>query len=324
MKPYLSLFLLLFVCTASLFSQVARRPSIMVVPSDQYCISRGYSTTFVSEGVEQTIPDYRQAMQNDPQLRLVITKMGGIMADRGFPLKDLEQELRNLERQSAELEMLASTETGAGIAESPIDRLKRVAQADIILDLDFTVSTRGSQNWISFNLRGIDAYTSMMIAGAAGTGEPSSAAPLDLLLEEAVLSYMDEFNGRLMNHFQNMFDQGRQVSIMVRVWDSAFFDLYEVFHHDGYDMELIDIIEYWIEDNTVEGRYSLATGSNNFLRFEQVRIPLFTTDPRGRERAMDTRRFVSNLASYLRQNFNIESHIHQRGLGEAWLIIGER
>ncbi len=296
----------------------------MVVPSEQYCISRGYSTTFVNEGVEQTIPDYRRAMQSDPDLRLVITKMGGIMADRGFPLKDLEQELRNLERQSAELEMLTSTETGSGIAESPIDRLKRVAQADIILDLDFTINTRGPQRWITFNLRGLDAYTATMVAGAAGSGQPSTSAPPDLLLEEAVLSYMDEFNGRLMSHFEDMFRIGRQVTIRVQVWDSAFFDLYEMFHYDGYDMELIDIIEYWIEDHTVEGRYTLADGSNNFLRFDQVRIPLFTVDPRGRERAMDTRRFVSNLASYLRQNFNIDSHIHQRGLGEAWLIIGER
>ncbi len=324
MKRILPFLILTFIIVSIAFGQTARRPTIMVVPSEQYCISRGYSTTFVNEGVEQTIPDYRRAMQSDPDLRLVITKMGGIMADRGFPLKDLEQELRNLERQSAELEMLASTETGSGIAESPIDRLKRVAQADIILDLDFTINTRGPQRWITFNLRGLDAYTATMVAGAAGSGQPSTSAPPDLLLEEAVLSYMDEFNGRLMTHFEDMFRIGRQVTIRVQVWDSAFFDLYEMFYYDGYDMELIDIIEYWIEDNTVEGRYSLADGSNNFLRFDQVRIPLFTVDPRGRERAMDTRRFVSGLASYLRQNFNIDSHIHQRGLGEAWLIIGER
>jgi len=323
-KRILPFLILTFILVSIASGQTARRPTIMVVPSEQYCISRGYSTTFVNEGVEQTIPDYRRAMQSDPDLRLVITKMGGIMADRGFPLKDLEQELRNLERQSAELEMLSSGETGAGIAESPIDRLKRVAQADIILDLDFTINERGPQNWITFNLRGLDAYTANMIAGAAGSGQPSTSAPPDLLLEEAVLSYMDEFNGRLMTHFEDMFRIGRQVSIRVQVWDSAFFDLYDFFNYDGYDMELLDIIEYWIEDNTVEGRYSLTDGSNNFLRFDQVRIPLFTVDPRGRERAMDTRRFVSSLASYLRQNFNIDSHIHQRGLGEAWLILGER
>ena len=41
-------------------------------------------------------------LQNDAEVRLVITKMGEIMADRGFPLKDLEMELKNLEREAAE------------------------------------------------------------------------------------------------------------------------------------------------------------------------------------------------------------------------------
>ncbi len=62
------------------------KPTIMVVPSDAYCISKGYVTTF--EGT--SIPDYKKALQTDRDLRLVITKMGGMMSDRGFPLKDLE------------------------------------------------------------------------------------------------------------------------------------------------------------------------------------------------------------------------------------------
>ena len=68
----------------------------MVFPSDQYCISRGYSIIFNNHGLSQTLPDYKKALQTDPDLRLVITKMGQIMADRGFPLKDLEQELKNI------------------------------------------------------------------------------------------------------------------------------------------------------------------------------------------------------------------------------------
>ncbi len=323
-KKNILIALLIAFSIQSVLAQRARKPTIMVVPSERYCIDQGFSQTFDNQGLEQTIPDYRKAMQNDAQLRLVITKMSGIMADRGFPLKDMEQELRNLQAQDAEMEMLMSRESGSMVAESPIDRLKRVAKADIILDLDFTINERGPQNWITFNLRGLDAYTSKIIASAAGTGNPSTAAPADLLLEEAVLSHMDEFNNRLSSHFEDMFDMGREVSVTVRVWNSSYFDLYEFFDYQGQDMELIDIVEYWIEDNTVEGRYSLSDGSANFLRFEQVRIPLFMTDPRGRERAYDTRRFVSELSSYLRKEFSIESQIHQRGLGEAWLIIGER
>ncbi|HZJ73979.1 MAG TPA: DUF6175 family protein, partial [Perlabentimonas sp.] len=133
MKRLFSIFIFTTL-TLSLFAQ-AKKPTIMVVPSDQYCISRGYKMEFESMGANQTLPDYKAAMQNDADLRLVITKMGQIMADRGFPLKDLEMELRNLEREAAESAMLMSSTSGSEMAESPVDALKRTAKADIIMDL---------------------------------------------------------------------------------------------------------------------------------------------------------------------------------------------
>ena len=74
----------------------AKKPTIMVVPSDRFCISKEFKFTFENQGMKQTLPDYKTALQTDPDLRLVITKMAQIMAERGFPLKDLEQELKNL------------------------------------------------------------------------------------------------------------------------------------------------------------------------------------------------------------------------------------
>lgn len=196
----------------------AKKPVLMVVPSDQYCISRGYKMVFQNQGMTQTLPDYKAALQSDPDLRLVITKMGQIMADRGFPLKDLEQELKNLEQERAESSMLTSSSSGSEMAESPIDALKRVAKADIILDLDFDIKRQGPQKYIVFNLKGLDAYTAKQVTGVAGAGNPSTAASPELLLEEAVLSHMDNFNAGLMRHFDDMFANGREVKVMVKVW----------------------------------------------------------------------------------------------------------
>lgn len=323
MKKILNLVLLTFITTA-VFAQ-ARRPTIMVVPSDQYCISRGFKMEFESMGRTQILPDYQAAMQNDADLRMVITKMGEIMADRGFPLKDLEMEMRNMEREAAELAMIASSSSGSEVAESPIDVLKRTARADIILDLSFDIKRQGPHRYITFNLRGLDAYTSKQVAGAAGAGAPSSAATPELLLEEAVLSHMDGFNNGLMRHFEDMFEIGREVSVQIRVWENWYDgDLETYFYYDGEEKELLEHIEDWFFDNTVAGRFSLADASHNMMRLEQVRIPMMRVDNRGRERAVDTRGFVSDLRRHLHQNLNIESKIYMRGLGEAWLIIGER
>ena len=323
MKRLLSI-LIFTTLTLSLFAQ-AKKPTIMVVPSDQYCISRDYKMEFENMGATQTLPDYKKAMQNDADLRLVITKLGQIMADRGFPLKDLEMELKNLEREAAEASMLGSTSSGSEMAESPVDALKRTAKADIILDLSFDIKRMGPERYISFNLRGLDSYTSKQVSGAAGAGKPSSAASPELLLEEAVLSHMDGFNAGLQTHFDDMFAKGREVKINIRRW-SSWMDNFETSFTDksGEELEMLEHIENWFFDNTVEGRFSLSDASENQIRLEQVRIPMMEVDSRGRERAVDTRRFLSGLSRHLRDNFEIDSKIYVRGLGEAWLIVGEK
>ncbi len=299
----------------------AKKPIIMVVPSDQYCISRGYKMTFQNQGMTQTLPDYKTAMQSDADLRLVITKMGQIMADRGFPLKDLEQELKNLAQEAAEASMLTSSSSGSEMAESPIDALKRTAKADIIMDLDFEVKRQGPQKYIVFNLKGLDAYTAKQVSGVAGAGAPSSAASAELLLEEAVLSHMDNFNGGLMRHFEDMFANGREVKVQIKVWSNWGQNLESEFGDNS--AELSNIIEDWFADNCVKGRFNLSDATENFMKFEQVRIPMMKTDAKGRERAVDTRAFVNDLKKYLK-DMGVESKLYLRGLGEAWLILGEK
>jgi len=297
----------------------AKKPTIMVVPSDRYCISKNYSLTF--EG--QQLPDYKKAMQSDESVRLVITKMGQIMSDRGFPLKDLEMELKNLEKEAAEVAMMTS-KGGSDIQESPIDKLKRTAKADIILDLDFSINKQGAQNYISFNLRGLDSYTSKQIAGTAGDGKPSFSGTPGLLLEEAVLSHMDAFNGQLMKHFEEMFEIGREVKIVIRKFAGSDFDLETEVNYKGDDVELVEVINYWFDDNCVKGRFSQTDMSENMARYEQVRIPMMKFDARGKESALDTRTWIADLIKYLKKEYGLEAKNYMRGLGEAWVILGEK
>lgn len=316
----LALISLFFFAAVLAFGQ-AKKPTIMVVPSDQFCISRGYKFEFDNQGLKQVLPDYKTALQNDPDLRMVITKMGQIMAERGFPLKDLEQELKNLTNETAEASMLTSSSSASEISESPIDALKRVAKSDIIMDLDFEVKRQGPQKYIVFTLKGLDAYTSKQVAGVAGAGQPSSAASAELLLEEAVLSHMDGFNAGLMAHFEDMFANGREVKVLIKVFANWGSTLEDEFGDSS--EELTTIIEDWFADNCVQGRFSLSDATENQMRMEQVRIPMTITNEKGHERAVDTRYFVNELRKYLK-GYEIESKIYLRGLGEAWLILGEK
>ena len=302
----------------------AKKPTVMIVPSDNWCIQNGYSVSFDDQGSKRTLPDYKGALQGSSDLLLVVGKLNTLMADRGFPAKNLETELKNLESESAEMNMLSSKESGSDVAESPIDVLKRTAKADIIMQLTWSVNTQGPKKSITFNLQGLDAYTGEQIAGAQGTGSPSFTAELPLLLEEAVLAHLDNFNSQLMAYFTDLAANGRKVKINIKVWDNWDEDLESEFELDGEEDELGFLIENWMEDNAFKGDYHLGDGSETMMKFDVVRIPMYY-ERKGKQRAMDTRRFVNGLRKYLKKgDTEIESKLYMRGLGEAWLILGEK
>lgn len=318
MKKYAIVIILLFSSLLG-FSQ-AKKPTIMVIPSDNWCIKNGYVQSQDVMGTTKTFPDYKAAVQNDTELLMVLGKINTLMADRGFPLKNLESVLKTLETESAEVSMLTS-KGGSDLAESPTDVLKRTANADIIIQITYVVNQNGPKKSITFMLQGLDAYTDKQIAGAQGTGQPSFATELTVLLEEAVISYIDDFNSRLQDHFNDLFANGREVALQMRVFNGAAFDLEEEFDWKGEKLECGEIVEDWVAANTVQGRYNLSDYSENRMIFEQVRIPLFDD----RDRAMDTRRWVRDLRSMLTgAPFNIPVKIYTKGLGEVWLILGEK
>lgn len=294
----------------------AKKPTIMVVPSDNWCIMNGYFMEFDNQGTKVKIPDYKKALQENTDLLSVISKINGMMADRGFPLKNLESAIKTLESESAENAMLTS-KSGAAVAESPVDKLKKTAKADIIMQLTWKVNTTGPKKSITFVLQGLDAYTDKQIAEAGGTGAPSFSAEVPVLLEEAVLAHLDKFNSSLQAHFDDMFANGREIIIRVKKFDSWDGDL----EKDFAGKELGDVIEEWLKNNTVKGRFSTTDATENMMLFEQVRIPLF--DEGGK--AVDARQFVKGLQKYLSAApYSIVNKLMTKGLGQAVIVLGEK
>ena len=296
----------------------AKKPTIMVVPSDNWCIQNNFTQEFDNQGKTVVLPDYQAALQNSSDLLLVISKINEMMTERGFPLKNLESCLKSLTNQSAEDAMLTS-KTGSSVAESPIDQLKKVAKADIWMQLTYTVKQSGPKKYLEFILQGLDAYTDKQIAGASGSGSPSFSVEPGILLEEAVLMHIDPFNAQLQSHFEDIFENGREVVVRIKVWDDAGYDLEEEFG----DKELGEIIEDWMSDNTVNGRFSTTDATENMMLFEQVRIPLQMEED-GKIRQVDTRRWAGLLRKYLKNEFDIESKLMTQGLGQAQLVIGSK
>ncbi|WP_417290082.1 DUF6175 family protein [Corallibacter sp.] len=314
MKKQITL-LLLFLTTLA-FSQ-AKKPTLMVVPSDVWCNQNGYMINYDNQGSNVKVPDYKRAFQENAEVLQVISQINGLMSERGFPLKNMESAIKTLESNAAEDNMRTSKNSGSEINESPIDALKKVAKADIIIQLTWTVNQTGPKKSISFNLQGLDSYTDKQIATATGTGAPSFSAETAVLLSEAVLAHMDNFTETLQTHFDDMFENGREIIVRIQTWDDWDGDLETEYGNDG--EELGYIIEDWLDVNTVKGRYNTTDMTESMALFEQVRMPLFND----KGRAIDARRFVRELSKYLSSApYNIPNKLVMKGLGRATIILG--
>ena len=311
------LLLIAFLSITTVFFAQAKKPTLMILPSDNWCEQRIFMTEFDNQGTKQKVPNYKQAFQEDTEIGQVISKIGSLMIDRGFPLKDAEQELKAIEQRAAEDNMTSSTTSGAGLSESPLDKLKNRAKADIVIQIWWKVTKSDQGKVVSFVLEAFDAYTSKRIAAASGNGTPNATDIVPVLLQNAILANIDTFAAPLQSHFDAMFTNGREIRLTVRKWNSWDKDLETEI--DG--EEITDHITNWMDTNTVQGRFNKSEATENIIRFEQVRIPLVDD----KNKALDARDFGKKLQKHLKAApYNFEVKLMTRGLGEAILVLGEK
>ena len=308
--------LVVFTSISTVFSQ-AKKPTLMILPSDNWCEQRYFMTEFDNQGTKQKVPNYKQAFQEDTEIGQVISKIGSLMIDRSFPLKDAEQELKAIEARNAEDNMTTSTASGSSISESPLDKLKNKAKADIIIQIWWKVTKTDNGKVISFVLEAFDAYTSKRIASSTGNGTPNNTDIVPVLLQNAILANIDPFATQLQSHFDDMFNNGREILLTVKKWNS--WDKNMETEIDG--KEITDYVNEWLQKNTVKGKFSMADATENIIRCDQVRIPLYDSN----NNAIDARQFAKGLQKYLKAApFNFEVKLMTRGLGEAILVLGEK
>lgn len=312
-------YLLLIACLSitNVFFAQAKKPTLMILPSDNWCEQRIFMTEFDNQGKTEKVPNYKQAFQEDTEIGQVISKIGSLMIDRGFPLKNAEQELKAIEQRTAEDNMTASTTSGAGLSESPLDKLKNRAKADIVIQIWWKVTKSDQGKVVSFVLEAFDAYTIKLIASSSGNGTPNNTEIVPVLLQNAILANIDPFTAQLQSYFDDMFTNGREIRLTIRKWNNWDKNLEDEINGE----EITDHITTWMDTNTVQGHFNKSEATENIIRFEQVRIPLVDD----KNKALDARDFGKKLQKHLKAApYNFEVKLMTRGLGEAILVLGEK
>lgn len=309
------LFCCLYLCSIYSMAQTAKKPTIMIVPSDNWCTQRYFTLTFEDQGRQIRIPDYQTAFQEDTELGGVISKLGELLTAKGYSLKDCEQEIKVIAQRTTEDNVTMSKQSGAMIAENPIDQLKRRVKSDVIIQIGWQVNKEALGKSITFTLEAFDAYSSKRIATASGTGEPSTE-PIPVILESSVRNSIEGFDQQMSEWYNKIRTDGREIVMTIRCWDNWDNDLESEFNGE----ELLDCIQNWMHKNTINGVFNLTDNTESMAQFEQIHIPLF--DENGK--AVDARSWATKLRKYLQQEYGITSKVMVRGLGEANLILGEK
>lgn len=310
-KFFLALLLLSSIMS---FAQTAKKPTIMVIPSDHWCTSRYFTKVMDNQGKKVTINDYEAAFREDAELYSVAAKIGEIMAADGYPVKDYMQEYKSLMDEQTEEEVTMSS-MGSMIEETPLDMLRSRVKYDIELRVDWTINKEGKGHSISVNIAAIDTYSNKQVAAANGTSKAGDMI-IARLIDGALEKQMKNFATQLNTHFNDIQQNGREITLQIRTWDSGYVTL-EDENEDG--DELIDVISEWVEENTVNGAFNLASNTETRAKFEQVRIPMFNE----KGRAMDARMFATQLRKHLKSQ-GFDSKVMNKGLGEAVIVIGEK
>lgn len=296
----------------------AKKPKIMVFPSDDWCLRKGYV-------VDGSLPDYEKALQ-DPDMDGAVAVMGDVMAEQGYEMFSLKQELKQIHTEDA-YGMAVQSKGDGSVMESERDLITRNVGADFIVELSLDNKPFGARRAVEFKAQTIDAASKKILHGDIGTSSASSA-PIPILVKEAVGGFIENFCHKIDLAFTNIEENGREGSITFKIADDCPLNFESDVTVDGESGELSEYITYWIEEHAVNGNCSLNQKSRETLRYDQVRFPLVSQvaaggfgSKKGKTKAQTMETFISPIASDLGR-FNISVTTVPIGQGSAYIVLG--
>lgn len=305
-------------CNAQEQSMKMRKPKVMVVPEEAFCINSGYSK---SDADGNPIADYRKAMLDENVLD-VINTFENLMAGYGFPLTNLQQTLDELKEEDALTNVLQSKDDGM-VVEDDLDRLSRVAGSDILVKISPKMSNYGPESMLELRVSSIDCASKKALM-AFGPVTMTSAGTAGMLLKAAVTDNIETFAMGLDRYFEDLYNKGREGTMFIKIADTCPLNLESTVKYEGEEGELADLIQLWVSEHAVNGEFTGGKSSRNSMKLDQVRIPLFGKAAFGRQKALSMEDFVKTGLVQLLGRYDISVATHAVGIGKVYITLGAK
>lgn len=307
-KPLLAIMASVWALSAS----AGAPPTVMFLPDKVWCNEKGYVDVSERNGKTRITENYDRAFL-DPDLKNVIVQLNGLMKDNGLPAKDYGatseiDDDEEMEEEAYSGESLSGNDMDGTDYESLLSKLR----PDILIKIGWNVNEIGFNYSMSYRLEAIDSYSGKSIAQVtAETATLKTIVPKAAALKSAATEHMDAFIGRLQEHFDDLQENGREITVNCRLARTGDLNFSSEFN----GKELSTIISDWLNDNTVNHVYSTRQAGRTRLSYEQVRIPF--KDSAGR--VMQAKEYMDQLKHYLRDTCGLKCENTTKGLGAGRL-----
>ena len=304
------------------------KPTIMIFPSDGWLMDNGFAKFVDNQGVKTLVRDYASALL-DKNLNIAISTLDKMVSERGYPTVRLAETMNSLNQGSAMDIAVEGRDGGSGETLSMLDDLLNTAKADITWKVSWTVETNGIQKWVSYGIDALDSYTMKSIGVANDDGPKSMGASVGALLRQAVTDKMDGFLARHQDYFKNIAENGREIALDLRRFDSFEYYFNDDVEFKGREMELSSLIRGFVGSIAKDRNFSYNPGESK-IGITQLRIEMNEEvedlfgggDPI--IEPMNAEKFAKKISSFIKKQFGYPSKVTTLGLGKARITIGEK
>lgn len=286
------------------------KPSLMVIPSDQYLQRSGYLKTIQMNGRTVFERDYNGFILNNATNKNAVRAIQNFFISKGYPLNDLEQSLKSLNVQ----ENLDDADNTAKDAKT---LLVSTCHPDIILEFDMEqkhkpVTRTKMEPAIDYTMAAIDAFSSKSVASFVKT---DISGDMTSYFDKQLPSDMSDFVSQIKAYFADIVVNGRDITFRVTLDNGCSINLSDEYNDMGDCYS--DWIRDWVKTNAKNGTAALNRNTAKEMYYTSVRITN-NSDDGTQFNAYD---FANNFRKEFTKTFQIKSINTTQGLGDASIKI---
>lgn len=251
MNIYRALFILYatFLCVIST-AQTVVQPKIMVIP-------------YTTEG-----EDIRTIIENDPNKRIILSKIKDAFDERGFSTIDFIARLKasntadviNMNNQ-ADIKSAIINMSGADI----------YVEAEMLCQQNIVSSQSKPETRVKISITAYDIATGTSLSNKIGECGPFYTDDVAKLAMKAISNIADEFLRTMQTKFSDMAEYGRSVMMYISLDENSAFTLESEVGNQG--LTLQDEIELWVDGVCYNNNYHIQGISPLNMVFDDIKLP---------------------------------------------------